>query len=322
MTILVAGGAGFIGSHLCDFLVSAGNSVIVVDNLITGRIQNLDQLDGRIRFIEADIRQPWHEWLAQDQAQQISQIYNLASPASPIDFAKMPEFILTTASQGHRNLLQLAVGLQKSKNTQIPVLFASTSEVYGDPLEHPQSETYWGNVNSIGERSCYDEAKRFGEALSACYRREHGLSAKIARIFNTYGPRMRPTDGRVISNFFNQAMARQPFSIYGSGEQTRSFCYVNDLVRGLFLLMQSQHLGPVNIGNPAEITIRQLATSVAQIANVPLSIQELPLPSDDPKRRKPDISLAYQLLNWKPEVSLLHGLKQMWDFSHNVDSQQ
>ncbi len=315
-TALVAGAAGFIGSHLCDFLVAQNYRVIAVDNFVSGQRDNTTHWNERVEFIEADIRIPWTEWLK--QADRVDEIYNLASPASPVDFEKMPTFILSTASEGHKNLLNLALHLKNKAQKNVPILFASTSEVYGDPLEHPQKEDYWGNVNPIGIRSCYDEAKRFGEAISMAYHREFGVPIKLARIFNTYGPRMRPTDGRVICNFLTQALSGEALSVYGDGSQTRSFCYVEDLVRGLFALMLSRETGPINLGNPNEVTVLQVAHSVCELVAIEPRIKFINLPPDDPKRRKPDIHRAQSLLNWAPKTDFHEGLAQTLRYFRNT----
>jgi nucleoside-diphosphate-sugar epimerase len=290
---LVAGGAGFIGSHLCDLLLKRGYEVTALDNQITGRSANLAR---EVHLLKQNI----NDSLA--LSGHFDEIYNLASPASPVDFFKMPIFIMETASTGHRNLLELA----RRKGSRI--LFASTSEVYGDPLVHPQSENYFGNVNPAGPRSCYDEAKRFGEALSVSYLREFKTDIRIARIFNTYGPRMRPDDGRIIPNFFIQALQGQSLTVYGDGGQTRSFCYVTDLVAGLFALMQSAEHTPVNIGNPVERTVLEIAQAVNILTENRAPISYLPLPENDPKQRKPDITKAKGLFAWEPKVSLEEGL--------------
>lgn len=300
---LVAGGAGFIGSHLCDLLLDKGYEVTAVDNLVTGRKANLSAaLKRGLTLIEHDINDPLPTGWRFDE------IYNLASPASPVDFAKMPIFIMDTVARGHRNLLDLA------HRTQARILFASTSEVYGDPDVHPQREDYFGNVNPIGPRSCYDEAKRFGEALSFVFHRLHGVETRVARIFNTYGARMRPDDGRIIPNFFIQALQGQPLSIYGEGTQTRSFCYVSDLADGLFRLMQSAEKMPVNIGNPLERTILEIANSVNLITSNPAKMRYLPLPENDPKQRCPDITRAKKILGWLPTVSLEDGLSRSMEY--------
>lgn len=303
---LVLGAAGFIGSHLVDFLIEKKYSVIGVDNFVTGRAKNLAHLEGnrQFSFLEADITDTsliskWSE---------LDEIYNLASPASPVDFTIRPVFILQTAAVGQTNMLELA------KKTKARVLFASTSEVYGDPLQHPQVETYWGNVNPIGIRGCYDEAKRFGEAITMAYHRLHGVNTAIARIFNTYGTRMRPEDGRVIPNFFSQAVKKQPLTIYGDGKQTRSLCYVSDLVEGIYALMQSGSHEPMNIGNPREMTILELADAIRKITGNTLDYVYQPLPSDDPKQRCPNIDKAKTLLKWSPKINLEDGLKQTLEY--------
>jgi dTDP-glucose 4,6-dehydratase len=300
---LVAGGAGFIGSHLCDALLDQGFEVTAIDSLVTGREKNLESARARgLKFVRADINSPLKEW-SRDLGK-FDEIYNMASPASPVDFAKMPVFILTTSADGHRHLLELA------REQKARILFASTSEVYGDPLVHPQVETYFGNVNPIGHRSCYDEAKRFGEALTVAYHREFGVETRIARIFNTYGSRMRPDDGRIIPNFFIQALQNQPLSVYGEGKQTRSFCFVTDLVNGIIKLMRSSEKLPVNIGNPLERTVMEIAQAVNELTGNKASLRHLPLPENDPKQRKPDITRAESVLGWKPKVSLEDGLRE------------
>jgi nucleoside-diphosphate-sugar epimerase len=302
---LVAGGAGFIGSHLCDLLLARGYQVTAIDNLVTGRRANLAAALSRgLKLVEQDINEP----LPTGADWTFDEIYNLASPASPVDFAKMPVFIMDTSARGHRNLLELA------RATKARVLFASTSEVYGDPEVHPQREDYFGNVNPIGPRSCYDEAKRFGEALSFAFHRQYGVETRIARIFNTYGTRMRPNDGRIIPNFFIQALQGQAVSIYGEGTQTRSFCFVSDLVDGLYRLMQSPERMPVNIGNPLERTVLEIASAVNALTGNRAELRRLPLPENDPKQRKPDIARAGSILGWKPQISLEDGLKQCMDY--------
>lgn len=300
MAIVVTGGAGFIGSHLCEFLLQKGGKVICIDNLVTGRRENIAEIEKNENFVflEKDIS----EKLEIDE--KINQIYNLASPASPVDFPKIPIEILAVNSLGTKNMLELAV-----KN-KARLLEASTSEVYGNPLEHPQKEAYWGNVNPNGERSCYDEGKRFSEALCFAYLRKKGVEIRIARIFNTYGPNMRPDDGRVVSNFITQAMEGKPLTVYGKGKQTRSFCYVSDMVSGLYSLMNSGFTGPVNIGNPGEFTVLELAEKVKELTNSNSEIEFKGLPKDDPAKRRPDISLAKEKLGWEPKVSLDEGLKK------------
>lgn len=300
MKALVAGGSGFIGSHLCEKLLGAGYQVTVVDSLITGRSKNLSGMN--VVFVKANIND-----LASFSLPELSggfdEIYNMASPASPVDFPKMPIFILETATHGHKNLLELA------KRCGARILFASSSEVYGDAEIHPQIESYFGNVNSFGLRSCYDEAKRVGEALSLGYKKEHDVKIRIARIFNTYGPRMRPSDGRIIPNFFSQALGGLPLSIFGDGKQTRSFCYVSDLVEGLFLLMQSSVETPTNLGNPIERTVLEIAEQIKRLTQSHSSLEFMPLGENDPKQRRPDISKARDLLKFNPLVDLETGLR-------------
>ena len=297
-TVLITGGAGFIGSHLCGFLLDKGNKVFCLDNLLTGNKKNIEQfLDNpEFDFLEHDITTPLH--IKED----IDEVYSLASPASPIDYANLPIETLLVNSYGVRNALDLA----KEKGARF--LQASTSEVYGDPLEHPQKESYFGNVNSIGPRSCYDEGKRFAEALVMAYHRKHNLDTKIVRIFNTYGPRMRVNDGRVIPNFMMQALRNEPITVYGDGSQTRSFCFVNDLVDGLCLMMGSPDSGPMNLGNPAEITIKELAEIIISITDSSSEIVFRELPGEDPVRRKPDIGRAKEILGWEPEIGLHAGI--------------
>jgi dTDP-glucose 4,6-dehydratase len=298
--IVVAGGAGFIGSHLVDLLLESGSRVTVLDNFVTGRHVNIAHLAGKIRVVDVDINSDLSK--ISELSEPIDEIYNMASPASPIDFTKMPTFILQTSSVGHRNLLELA------RKTKARILFASTSEVYGDPLVHPQTEAYFGNVNPIGPRGCYDEAKRFGEALTMAYHREHNVETRIVRIFNTYGERMRPNDGRIIPNFFVQALQKEPLSIYGDGSQTRSFCYARDLVEGIVALMASDERRPVNVGNPTEKTVREMADLINALTGNKAGLKALPLPENDPLQRKPDITRAKDILKWSPRVSLEDGL--------------
>lgn len=304
MTTLVAGAAGFIGSHLCDRLLAAGHAVVGVDNLVTGRRANLaDAFDHpSFRFVEHDITE------ALPDVGTIDQIYHLASPASPADFATIPLQILDVGSNGTKHLLQLAT------SEQARFLLASTSEVYGDPAVHPQPETYLGNVDPIGPRSCYDEAKRFAEAITSAYRRHLGTDTVIIRIFNTYGPRMRPDDGRVLTNFITQALRGDPVTLFGDGSQTRSFCFVDDEVGGIVAAMQSGLAGPFNIGNPAEISMRALAELVLELTGSMSEIVTRPLPAEregDPVRRRPDIDRARTMLSWDPTVSLRDGLVAM-----------
>jgi nucleoside-diphosphate-sugar epimerase len=298
--IVVAGGAGFLGANLCRALLERGDEVVAIDSLITGRDANLVEVLGR----------PGFDFLQQDIVAgvrvdgPVDAVMNLASPASPKDFATIPLEILRVGSTGTERLLELALA-------KGALYFqASTSEVYGDPLVHPQPETYWGNVNPLGPRSVYDEAKRFGEALTMAYHRHHGLDVRIVRIFNTYGPLMRPDDGRVVSNFITQALRGKPITVYGDGTQTRSFCYVSDEVRGFLALLESDHVGPVNIGNPGEFTMLELAEQVLDVTGSSSSLVFEPLPEDDPTQRRPDIALAKAVLGWEPLVTLREGLER------------
>lgn len=299
MRILVAGAAGFLGSHLCDALLETGNEVIGLDNFFTGSKRNIAHLEGNPNFeiIRHDVTDPIRV--------EVDAIYNLASPASPIHYQKFPVQTIKTNIQGSINLLGL------SKRIGAKILQASTSEVYGDPELSPQTETYWGHVNPIGIRACYDEGKRASETLFMDYHRQFGLEIKIARIFNTYGPRMDLNDGRVVSNFIVQALTNTPITIYGDGSQSRSFCFVSDLIPGLISLMGTDKgfVGPVNIGNPIEFSMLELAELVLELTNSNSKILLQPLPSDDPKQRKPDISLAQEKLGWSPKIELREGLK-------------
>jgi UDP-glucuronate decarboxylase len=308
LTVLVTGGAGFLGSHLCDRLIAAGHDVICVDNFFTGDKRNVEHLIGNPRFelIRHDVTFPLYV--------EVDQIYNLACPASPVHYQYDPIQTTKTSVHGAINMLGLA------KRLKCRILQASTSEVYGDPAVHPQKEDYWGNVNPIGPRSCYDEGKRCAETLFFDYHRQVGLEIKVARIFNTYGPRMQPDDGRVVSNFIVQALRGDPITIYGDGGQTRSFCYVDDLVEGLIRLMNSpkEVTGPVNIGNPGEFTIRELAELVIAQTGAGSKLVSLPLPTDDPRQRKPDITLAKSLLGWSPQVPLAKGLEPTIAFFRSV----
>jgi dTDP-glucose 4,6-dehydratase len=299
-TAVVTGGAGFLGSHLCDALISEGHRVICVDNLETGSLQNVEHLRGdSFAFMHHDIT-------AHLQVEEpVDLVYHLASPASPIDYLRLPLQTLKVGSHGTHN----ALGLAKWKRARF--LLASTSEVYGDPLIHPQPETYWGNVNPIGPRGVYDEAKRYAEALTMAYHRQQGVDTCIVRIFNTYGPRMRPHDGRAIPTFVRQALANEPLTVFGDGSQTRSFCYATDLIRGLMSLTASGEHLPVNIGNPAEFTLLELAQKVIEATGSTSEIVFEALPVDDPKVRQPDITRARQLLGWEPQVSLEDGLRRM-----------
>lgn len=300
-TSLVAGGAGFIGSHLCEYLLQHGERVIAVDNLGSGRKDNVKGLmasDG-FSLIEHDIREPL---VIEEKA---DYIYNLASRASPADFSEFPVEIMMTNSLGTYNIIDLAL----EKNARF--LMASTSETYGDPEVNPQPETYWGRVNPVGPRSCYDESKRFSEALTMTYVRNKGLDGRIIRIFNTYGPRMRLDDGRVVPNFVGQALADKPMTVYGDGSQTRSFCYVSDLVRGIYLMMHADTKGEVvNLGNPIEMTVLEFAKKIKVFTGSSSEIIFSPLPENDPMQRRPDISKAKRLLGWEPEVGLDEGLKR------------
>ncbi|MCL5004246.1 MAG: SDR family oxidoreductase [Patescibacteria group bacterium] len=297
--ILVAGGAGFIGSHLCRRLVGDGYKVICWDNLYSGRLENIADLRGNsnFSFVKTDITKKF------SFKNKVDEIYNLACIASPGGYQRRPLETLLASSVGVKNLLDLAVQC-KAKFLQ-----TSTSEVYGDPLVHPQKESYWGNVNPVGERSCYDEGKRFAESLIYTYRNLYKLEAKIVRIFNTYGPKMHPSDGRAISTFLSQALTGKPVTVFGDGLQTRSFCYVSDMVSGLILMMKSREFGPINLGNPGEFTILKLAGLIVKLVRSSSQIAHLDLPADDPVKRKPDITLAKKLLGWQPKISLEEGLK-------------
>jgi UDP-glucuronate decarboxylase len=296
--VLVTGGAGFLGSHLCERILAEGSEVVCLDNFFTGRKQNIAHLIGHPHFevLRHDITFPLYI--------EVDEIYNLACPASPIHYQHDPVQTTKTSVHGAINMLGLA------KRLRCKILQASTSEVYGDPEVHPQTEAYWGRVNPIGRRSCYDEGKRCAETLFFDYHRQHGLRIKVARIFNTYGPRMHEDDGRVVSNFIVQALSSRPITLYGDGQQTRSFCYVDDLIDGLFRLMNSpdDFTGPVNIGNPGEFTIRQLAEKVIKLTDSRSQLTFEPLPSDDPRQRQPDIALAKRVLSWEPATSLDQGL--------------
>jgi dTDP-glucose 4,6-dehydratase len=299
MKVLVAGAAGFIGSHLCDALVAEGHEVLGVDNLVTGSLKNLEQLsrDSRFEYLQRDICEPFDPG-------PLDFIFNFASPASPIDYMEHGLETLRTGSEGTRNLLELA------QKHGAKFLLASTSECYGDPLEHPQRETYWGNVNPIGPRSVYDEAKRYAEAVTMAYHRYRKVDSRIVRIFNTYGPRLQVNDGRVISNFLKQALRGEDLTVYGDGSQTRSFCYVSDEVDGILRLSRSSEHLPTNIGNPNEFTMIECAKLVLEVTKSSSGITFQPLPQDDPKQRKPDITKARTLLGWEPKVSLREGLQK------------
>ncbi|MGV3640969.1 MAG: UDP-glucuronic acid decarboxylase family protein [Adhaeribacter sp.] len=302
--ILITGGAGFLGSHLCDRFLAEGYHVIAMDNLITGSIKNVEHLfqDPHFEFHHHDVSKFVHV------PGKLEAILHFASPASPIDYLKIPIQTLKVGSLGTHNLL----GLAKAKKARI--LIASTSEVYGDPEVHPQVEEYWGNVNPVGPRGCYDEAKRFQEAITMAYHMHHGLETRIVRIFNTYGPRMRLNDGRVLPAFLSQALRGEPLSIFGDGSQTRSFCYVDDLVEGIYRLLWSDYSQPVNIGNPAEITIREFAEEICRLTGSPLNLGYQPLPENDPQKRRPDISKARAILDWEPQYSRSEGLEKTLDY--------
>jgi len=298
-TSIVTGGAGFLGSHLCDRLLSEGHRVLCVDNLDTGTLENIEHTrDPNFTFVQHDMT---HHL---EVADHVDYVFHLASPASPIDYLRLPLHTLKVGSYGTHNALGLA------KRHRARFLLASTSEVYGDPQEHPQSETYWGHVNPIGPRGVYDEAKRYAEAMTMAYHRQQGVDTHIVRIFNTYGPRMRPHDGRAIPTFLRQALADKPLTVFGDGSQTRSFCYVSDLIEGFMRLIDSDYHLPVNIGNPGEYTILQLAEAVIAATGSASPIVYEALPQDDPHVRRPDITLAQELLGWEPTVSLEEGLQR------------
>jgi dTDP-glucose 4,6-dehydratase len=304
MRIVITGGAGFIGSHLCEVLLADGHDVVAVDNLLTGRIRNIEHLFGnrQFTFVEHNVSNYVHV------SGEIDAVMHFASPASPADFERMPIQILKVGSLGTLHML----GLAKDKGARF--LLASTSEVYGDPEVHPQTEDYWGRVNPIGPRGVYDEAKRFAEAMTMAYHRYHGVDVRIVRIFNSYGDRMRPDDGRAVSNFIVQALEGKPLTVYGDGSQTRSFCFVDDEVRGIVALLHSDHVGPVNIGNPDEYTILELAQTVLEVTGSGSEIRFEPLPVDDPTQRRPDITLARRILGWEPTVSLKEGLTRTVEY--------
>jgi dTDP-glucose 4,6-dehydratase len=308
LRIAVSGAAGFIGSHWCDRLLTEGHTVVALDNFLTGSPRNLAHLErhARLRFMEQDITLPF------SVEGPVDGVVNMASPASPKDYLEHPIETLDVGSMGTRRMLELA--LEKDAR----FLITSTSECYGDPLVHPQVETYWGNVNPVGPRSCYDESKRFAEALTMAYHRKHGLRTNIARIFNTYGPRMKLNDGRVVPAFLDQALRGLPMTVFGAGSQTRSFCYVSDLVDGLYRLMLSDERYPVNLGNPNEMTILEFAEQIRRMTGTSSAIVFEPLPEDDPKQRKPDIAKARALLGWEPRVPLEDGLRHTVEYFRGI----
>jgi dTDP-glucose 4,6-dehydratase len=297
-TSVVTGAAGFLGSHLTDLLLARGHKVIGIDNFVTGAVDNISHLGGNrnFKFIEQDVT----EFIFLDVP--VHYVWHFASPASPIDYLELPIQTLKVGSLGTHKALGLA------KNKKARFLLASTSEIYGDPLVHPQPEEYWGNVNSIGPRGCYDEAKRFGEAIAMAYHKQHGVETRIVRIFNTYGPRMRLNDGRVVPAFVSQALKNKPLTVFGKGQQTRSFCYVSDLIEGIYRLMLSDYGLPVNIGNPAELTVLEFAHEIVRATGSRSKITFKQLPQDDPKQRRPDITKARKILKWEPKVRLAQGL--------------
>ncbi|MAR85336.1 MAG: NAD-dependent dehydratase [Cytophagia bacterium] len=309
MNNLVTGGAGFVGSHLIDRLMNRGEKVVCIDNFLTGNIKNIEHwLDNKnFKLIEHDVIQPIKV--------NVDKIWHLACPASPLKYQLNPINTTKINFLGTYNMLGLA------KRLKAKILFSSTSEVYGDPEIHPQSESYKGSVNPIGIRSCYDEGKRVSESLCYDYKRQHNVDVKVARIFNTYGPRMSPSDGRVVSNFIVQGLNKEPLTIFGDGSQTRSFCYVDDLVQGLLLLMESSHNGPINLGNPNEMSILELGKIISKKTTSKLKIIEKPLPKDDPHKRKPDIKLAKEFLNWQPSVGIDEGLNNTINYFKDINSQ-
>ncbi len=295
---VVTGGAGFLGSHLVDLLLARGQKVIAIDNFVTGAVDNIAHLGGNpnFKFIQQDVT----EFIFLEGP--VDYVWHFASPASPIDYLELPIQTLKVGSLGTHKALGLA------KNKRARFLLASTSEIYGDPLVHPQKEDYWGNVNTIGPRGCYDEAKRFAEAMAMAYHREHGVDTRIVRIFNTYGPRMRLNDGRVVPAFISQALKHQPLTVFGKGDQTRSFCYCSDLIEGIYRLMNTSGVEPVNIGNPHEMTVLEFAHEIIKATGSRSKVIFKPLPQDDPKQRRPDITRARERLRWEPQVSLREGL--------------
>jgi dTDP-glucose 4,6-dehydratase len=306
--VVITGGAGFLGSHLCRALLDRGDEVVCLDNLSTGSTSNIEELFGRPGFTYVEHNVSSYIWVPGD----VDAVLHFASPASPVDYLEMPIPTLKVGSLGTHNTL----GLARAKGARY--FLASTSETYGDPQVHPQPETYWGHVNPVGPRGVYDEAKRFAEAMTMAYHRYHGLDVRIVRIFNTYGPRMRPSDGRVISNFLVQALQGKPLTVYGDGSQTRSFCYVDDEVRGFLALLDSDYVGPVNIGNPGEFTVRDLADIVLEITGSTSEVVYEDLPVDDPTQRRPDITLAKRLLGWEPQIDLREGLERTADYFRRI----
>jgi len=301
---VVTGAAGFLGSHLVDLLLARGHKVIGIDNFVTGRVDNISHLGGNpsFKFIEQDVT----EFIFLDAP--VDYVWHFASPASPVDYLELPIQTLKVGSLGTHKALGLA------KNKQARFLLASTSEIYGDPLVHPQTEEYWGNVNTIGPRGCYDEAKRFAEALTMAYHKEHGIETRIVRIFNTYGPRMRLHDGRVVPAFISQALKNKPITVFGKGGQTRSFCYVSDLIEGIYRLMMGSYSLPVNIGNPSEMTVLEFAREIIHATGSRSRIVFKPLPQDDPRQRRPEISKARKILSWQPQVPLAEGLDRTIEY--------
>ena len=307
MRILVTGGAGFIGSHLCDFLLAQGHEVLCMDNLLTGLVENIAHIRSeRFTFVKLDVTNYIYV------SGPLDYVLHFASPASPIDYLEHPIQTLKVGALGTHK----ALGLAKEKGAKF--LLASTSEVYGDPLVHPQREDYWGNVNPVGPRGVYDEAKRFAEALTMAYHRSHGLDTRIVRIFNTYGPRMRLNDGRAVPTFITQALTGQPLTVHGDGSQTRSFCYIDDLVEGIWRLMEAKTSDPINLGNPEEMTLLELAKRIIRLTGSPSAMVFTPLPQDDPKQRRPDISRSRQFLGWEPRMELEEGLRRTIDWFRSV----